>query len=44
MVHFLLALVVLWLPTRRMIRSARIGVVIYTLVVANNFHLAAWAA
>ena len=43
MVHFLLALVILWLPTQRMIWNARIGVVIYTLVVANNFHLAAWA-
>lgn len=43
-VHFLMALLVLWLPTQRMIWNARIGVVIYTLVVANNFHLAAWAA
>jgi H+/Cl- antiporter ClcA len=42
-VHFLLALVILWLPTRRMIRNARIGVVLYTLVVAHNFHLAALA-
>ena len=43
-VHFLLAIVILWLPTQRMIWNARIGVVIYTLVVAHNFHLAAWVA
>lgn len=40
-VHFLLALVILWLPTRRMIWNARVGVALYALVIANNFHIAA---
>ena len=41
-VHILLALFVLWLPSRRMIWNARAGVMIYALIIAANFHLADW--
>ena len=41
-IHIALALVILWLPSRRMIRNARIGVAIYAVIIAANFHLADW--
>jgi len=41
--HLALATVILWLPSRRMIRHARIGIAIYAVIIATNFHLADWA-
>ena len=41
-IHVALALVILWLPSRRMIRNARIGIAIYAVIIASNFHLADW--
>ena len=40
--HIAMAFVILWLPSRRMIRNARIGVAIYAVIIASNFHLADW--
>ena len=42
LIHMTLALLVVWLPSRRMIRNARIGVAIYAVIIAANFHLADW--
>lgn len=42
LIHLALALVILWLPSRRMLRSARIGIAIYAVIIASNFHLADW--
>ena len=42
LIHITLALIVIWLPSRRMIRNARIGVAIYAVIIATNFHLADW--
>ena len=42
LIHMTLALLVVWLPSRRMIRNARIGVAIYAVIIATNFHLADW--
>ena len=41
-IHAALAVVILWLPSRRMIRNARIAVALYVVVIASNFHLAGW--
>ena len=41
-VHLALAAVVPWLPSRRMIRHARAGVLLYAAIVAGNLHLAGW--
>ncbi len=41
-IHIALAVVVLWLPSRRMIRNARVGVAIYAAIIISNFHLAGW--
>lgn len=40
--HIAMATVILWLPSRRMIRNARVGVAIYAVIIAANFHLADW--
>lgn len=40
--HFAMAMVILWLPSRRMIRNARIGIALYAVIIASNFHLADW--
>jgi len=42
LIHLALAVVILWLPSRRMIRHARIGIAIYAVIIASNFHLADW--
>ncbi len=41
-VHVALAAVVLWLPTRGMLRKAGVGVMLYALIIASNFHVAGW--
>ena len=40
--HMAMAMVIVWLPSRRMIRNARVGVAIYAVIIAANFHLADW--
>jgi len=40
LVHVAMAMLILWLPSRRMIRNARIGVAVYAVIIATNFHLA----
>lgn len=42
-IHVAIAMVIVWLPSRRMIRNARVGVAIYAVIIATNFHLADWA-
>ena len=42
LIHIALAFLILWLPSRRMIRNARIGVALYAVIIAANFHLADW--
>lgn len=42
LVHILLALFILWLPSRKMIRNAQVGVLLYALVITNNFYLSNW--
>ncbi|MDA1326511.1 MAG: DUF5658 family protein [Proteobacteria bacterium] len=42
-VHVLVALFIMWLPSRRMIWKARICVILYTLIIASNFYIAEWA-
>jgi uncharacterized BrkB/YihY/UPF0761 family membrane protein len=42
LIHVALALVILWLPSRRMLRHARVGIAIYAVIIASNFHLADW--
>lgn len=39
LVHVLVAVFVLWLPSKSMIRKAQAIVVIYALVITNNFYL-----
>lgn len=41
--HIAMAVLILWLPSRRMIRNARVGVAVYAVIIATNFHLADWA-
>lgn len=41
--HVAMAVLILWLPSRRMIRHARVGVAIYAVIIATNFHLADWS-
>ena len=41
-IHIALAMVVLWLPSRRMIRNARAGIILYAAVIIGNFHGANW--
>lgn len=41
-IHVALALFVLWLPSKTMIRNAQAGVLIYALVITNNFYLSNW--
>lgn len=41
-VHMALALFILWLPSKTMIRNAQAGVLIYALVITNNFYLSNW--
>ena len=38
--HFILACAILWLPSRRMIFSARLVVIGYIAIAANNFYFA----
>ena len=40
--HMALATVILWLPSRRMIRNARVGIAVYAVIIATNFHFADW--
>jgi hypothetical protein len=42
-VHFLVALFVLWLPSRRLLRNAQVCVAAYALIIATNFYIADWA-
>lgn len=42
LVHIGVAGFVLWLPSRRMIRTARLGVLLYAVIIASNFNLAGW--
>ncbi len=41
-IHIALAVVVLWLPSRRMIWNARAGVLLYAVIITSNFHIANW--
>jgi hypothetical protein len=41
-IHIALAIVILWLPSRKMIRNARVGVALYAVIIAANFHQADW--
>ena len=41
-IHAALAVLILWLPSRRMIRNARVGIAVYAVIIASNFHLADW--
>ena len=41
-VHSLVALVILWIPSLRMISVARVCVVVYALIITSNMHLADW--
>ena len=40
--HLMLALLILWLPSRRMVSMARIVVFGYLAIVFNNFYFAGW--
>ena len=40
--HLLLGLLVLWLPTRRMVSMSRLVIVGYLAIVTNNFYFAGW--
>ena len=40
--HVAMALLIVWLPSRRMIRNARVGVAVYAVIIATNFHFADW--
>jgi hypothetical protein len=40
--HLLLALLILWLPSRKMVSMARFVVVGYLAIVFNNFYFAGW--
>ena len=40
--HLLLALLILWLPNRKMVSMARVVVVGYLAIVFNNFYFAGW--
>lgn len=42
--HFLLGLLILWLPSRKMVAMARLVVVGYLAIIANNFYFAGWVA
>lgn len=42
--HLMLGLLVLWLPSRKMVSMARLVVVGYLAIVANNFYFAGWLA
>jgi len=42
--HVAMAALILFLPSRRMIRNARVGVAAYAVIIATNFHLAGGAA
>jgi hypothetical protein len=41
-IHLLLALFILWLPSKTMIWNAKAGVLLYALVITNNFYLSNW--
>ncbi|MEE8333704.1 MAG: DUF5658 family protein [Alphaproteobacteria bacterium] len=41
-IHLLLAMLILWLPSRKMILMARVVVVGYLAIVFNNFYFAGW--
>jgi hypothetical protein len=41
-IHIALAVMVLWLPSRRMIWNARGGILLYAAIIASNFHVADW--
>jgi len=41
-VHVSLAVLVLWVPSRGMIRKAGAGIALYAAIIASNFHLAGW--
>ena len=41
-VHLLLALLILWLPSRKMVSIARVVVGCYLAIVFNNFYFAGW--
>jgi len=41
-IHLALAIVVLWLPSRRMIWNVRGGILLYAAIIAGNFHLSDW--
>jgi hypothetical protein len=40
--HLALGLLILWLPTRKMISLARLVVVGYIAIITNNFYFAGW--
>ena len=40
--HLALGLLILWLPSRKMISMARLVVVGYIAIIINNFHIAGW--
>ena len=42
--HLMLAYLVLWIPSKRMLATGAVVSVAYVLLVANNLHLAGWAS
>lgn len=42
--HLMLGLLVLWLPSQRMVSMARLVIVGYLAIVLNNFYFAGWLA
>jgi hypothetical protein len=41
-IHVIVALFLLWLPSRPLIWKARICVIAYTMIIATNFYIADW--
>ena len=41
--HLVLAYLVLWIPSKRMLATGAVVSVAYVLLVANNLHLAGWS-
>lgn len=40
--HLVLALFILWLPSRKMLTVARLVIAGYAVIIVNNFYLAGW--
>ncbi len=40
--HLMLGLLILWLPSRKMVSMARLVIVVYFAIIINNFYFAGW--